>query len=632
MRKIIGLDIGHCEIAAATPEYMDGKFVGISNLYLDDNKNYIIPAEVMYHEELFHYFKASPKNFDEVICGNEVKVKCRELMANLLVKVIHAIKTCNPSSISQEDQILLIVGCPTSEKWTAEENRKEYEKLIKFATGVEEVRVIPESRAAMFSALADGKGRMISAYGGAMVYDFGSSTVDCTYMKTGEQCVEMSWDLGAREIEKNLRKLMCQNAGEEAKQKNVKLATQNNYTILERKLRAAKEAYFNGALDEGSNIIPYKFPLDGGKKIKVCLELDENSIQKALEEDIVLQVNHEIISGNWKSCCKEFFQKSKQYVEENRGAVKEIVLTGGASKMGFVVDYAREVFPEEHYTVTCAKNPSFSVSHGLVWVGLVDEFEKECISIVKKNLMSKEAGKVESLKNSIKGNTMEMVRQAMLSAIEKWAESAKDESLDELQSRINQELNNRISDIKLSNKNSVSNWSNDLIKEIYTRLEREVQNKIGEALAQKVKMKDNEWKMIFQKLERMDIGIEKIISYVNVDYIFNWEKMFNLVTDYIIIDMMNSSLVQKLFLLFAGYVFANSFLGKDSRLVKRSKIVRNAIKKLMEKESAWREILYRCNMEIECIIDKQIPSDAIEADIESIATKTYEIMTLKFAV
>lgn len=632
MRKIIGLDIGHCEIAAATPEYMDGKFVGISNLYLDDNKNYIIPAEVMYHEELFHYFKASPKYFDEMICGDKAKVKRRKLMVNLLAKVIKAIKTCNPSSVSPEDQILLIVGCPTSEKWTAEENRKEYEKLIKFATGVEEVRVIPESRAAMFSALADGKGRMISAYGGAMVYDFGSSTVDCTYMKTGERCVEMSWDLGAREIEKNLRKLMCQNAREVAKQKNVELAPQNNYTILERKLRAAKEAYFNGALDEGSNLIPYKFPLAEGKKLTVYLELNENSIQKALEEGIVLQADHEIISGNWKACCKEFFQKSKQYVEENRRAVKEIVLTGGASKMDFVVDYAHEVFPEEHYTVTCAKNPSFSVSYGLVWVGLVDEFEKECISIVKKNLMSKEAGKVESLKNSIKENIMEMVRQAMLSAIEKWAESIKDESLDELQSRIDQELHSRISDIQLFNKKSVSKWSKNLIKEIYTRLEVEVQNKIGEALAQKVKMKDNEWKMMFQKFEEMDIGIEKIISCANVDYIFDWRNMFNLVTKYIIIDMMNSSLIQQLFLLFAGYMFANSFLGKDSRYVKRNKIVRKAIKKLMEKESVWREIRCRCDIEIECIIDKQIQRDAIAADIESIAAKVYEIMTLKFAV
>ena len=52
----------------------------------------------------------------------------------------------------------------------------------------------------------------------------------------------------------------------------------------------------------------------------------------------------------------------------------------------------------------------------------------------------------------------------------------------------------------------------------------------------------------------------------------------------------------------------------------------------MEKESAWREIRCRCDIEIECIIDKQIQRDAIAADIESIAAKVYEIMTLKFAV
>ena len=86
MERIIGLDFGHCEIAAATPVYEGGKFVRIDNLYLDGEKNFVIPAEVEYCGELFNYFKASPEHFDEVVQGNGTAVRRRDLMSAALAK------------------------------------------------------------------------------------------------------------------------------------------------------------------------------------------------------------------------------------------------------------------------------------------------------------------------------------------------------------------------------------------------------------------------------------------------------------------------------------------------------------------------------------------------------------------
>ena len=157
MERIIGLDFGHCEIAAATPVYEGGKFVRIDNLYLDGEKNFVIPAEVEYCGELFNYFKASPEHFDEVVQGNGRAVRRRDLMSAALIKIMRNIVEYN-SSVGSGDQILLLVGCPACGEWTSDKNREEYETLIKQAAKVRQVRVVPESRAAMFSALSDGKG------------------------------------------------------------------------------------------------------------------------------------------------------------------------------------------------------------------------------------------------------------------------------------------------------------------------------------------------------------------------------------------------------------------------------------------------------------------------------------------
>ena len=97
--RIIGVDVGHCEMAAATPNDQGGKFIGISNLYLNENKDFVVPAEIRYPSnesgELFNYFKASPKHFDEKIYGNEVEVSRRELMTRLLRELIFEIKERN---------------------------------------------------------------------------------------------------------------------------------------------------------------------------------------------------------------------------------------------------------------------------------------------------------------------------------------------------------------------------------------------------------------------------------------------------------------------------------------------------------------------------------------------------------
>ena len=630
MERIIGLDFGHCEIAAATPVYEGGKFVRIDNLYLDGEKNFVIPAEVEYYGELFNYFKASPEHFDEVVQGNGRAVRRRDLMSAALAKIMRNIVEYN-SSVGSGDQILLLVGCPACGEWTSDKNREEYETLIKQAAKVRQVRVVPESRAAMFSALSDGKGRMISAAQGAVVYDLGSLTADCTYMKTGQRCLELSWKLGAREVERALRRLICEEASRKALQKGLELMPVENHAKLERVLRGAKEAYFSGSLDESASLIAYRFMTDQGKKLPVNLDLDDATMERALEMPIFLEADGGSLSCGWKTCCTEFFRRSKSRIEDGGRPVKEIVLTGGASRMGVVRNCAREVFPEDSYTVTCANNPCFSVSQGLVWVGLVDELEEEVISVVKQNVVNCEAGNLSTLKNRIKSNMGEQIYEAVWTAVAAWAASPEDESLKDLEGRMAREIDGILPQIKSANRTCIGNWSDGIIAEIRKQLESELQKSFGPALGQKMKMPGSNWKSVSQSLDDVTIDIDKIISGIDVNSILNQVVKWAVIIVYTLLGTA----------IFPGVATAVGFclgvytawrINDDDREKPRKSQVRCKVRKAMERADRKREIMQICDGQVDNSIELQLTAGSVEKDIEAIAKRAYEIMTLKFEI
>lgn len=614
--RIIGLDFGHCEIAAAMIQSMNGEAFRVMNLFLDGNKNTVIPAEAEYHGELFNYFKASPKHFNEQIRGNEVTVMRRDLISLLFRKVMDGIGEYN-TEIADGEQILLVVGCPASEEWTEEKSRKEYEQLIKKATGAAEVRVIPESRAAMFSALADGKGRMISAGDGAVVYDFGSSTADSTYMKSGERCVEVSWNLGARAIEKTLCRMMCCEASEKADRLGLDIVPSENYANLERRLRAVKEAYFNGSLDEESSVFAWKFSTAGGKKITAILDIDDELMDRALGDEAVnVELNGALLAGSWKYCCKEFFRKSKALIEENY-SVKEIVLTGGASKMDFIAQYAREIFPEPKYVVTCSPNPCFSVSQGLIWAGLVDEMENECVAAVKKAVRSSNVFGVDVLKKRINCNMGEKTGKVVLDVIDASVKSDCMESdcqkayikaLDPennkvLQEQIEREFSGIESEIRSVNRASISAWSSSIIQEIRIQLEKELQRRLGTILAQKMSMPQAMWDSLKLSLENY-IGAARIVNGIILSRMeFSWQHMIK-----------EFKMKEALALMFYSIMDVNlGTIQEEKRILKE---------RILTEQGFW----------ISRAVDSAVTDASLESYIEAITKNAYEIMTLKFEV
>ena len=84
-------------------------------------------------------------------------------------------------------------------------------------------------------------------------------------------------------------------------------------------------------------------------------------------------------TGTWISLCKEFFQTAKDALATNKTPIDTIVLTGGASKMGFIYDLCRVVFydlPQSH--IILESNPSHTVANGLGWVAITERRAIEC--------------------------------------------------------------------------------------------------------------------------------------------------------------------------------------------------------------------------------------------------------------
>ncbi|MBO5474795.1 MAG: hypothetical protein J6A08_13580 [Lachnospiraceae bacterium] len=630
MRRIIGLDMGHCEIAAATPNYTGGSFAGMCNLFLDGNKNTVILSEVEYQEELFNYFKASPGHFDEVIQGNKKgnAIRRRDLLSMLFSRIMQNIKDYN-TNISERDQILLLVGCPTSEEWTSSKNRRAYQALIQKATGAAEVRIVPESRAAMFSALADGKGRMISASDGASVYDFGSSTTDMTHMKTGEKYVELSWNFGAREIEKSMRKLMCRKAEEEAGQKGVHLMMQQNFSDLERKLREMKEAYFNGSLTADSCTVAWKFPVQEGGKLTVTLDIDNSTMREALKEEVAIDINRRLIAGSWKEYCKQFFLESKAKIENANHSSREIVLTGGASKMSFVAAYAREVFPEPAYTITCSRTPCFSVSQGLVWVGLVDELERECIDAVEKAVIDSGACSADKLKGMLRENMGESMYQIVMEACTEWANATEDESLKRLEERMQEKVSRKMADIKAGNKVCVSKWSKEILQAVRRQLESEIQKKLGASMAQKIKMPEGKWDALDSSLNNVSIDTASIIAAIDVNSILDNVIMVAVALAYAILGNILFPGVGGVIGFLVGVVMARLFHDTDKEKKREAKVRNNTRDKMKDKKDVIYEM---CGEELDKILDSVLSDSNVEHNIRAIVKDAYEIMTLKCVI
>ena len=394
--------------------------------------------------ETFTNFKIYPARFDEVCAKSEkgklAGIRYGEAMAcfiyALLMQTLRSEKT-TALSLSDIKSMHLYVGCPSTGVWTNKKPLDQYAALVKAATGAGRVTIVPESRAALFSNVNKRHFKALNAQKGILVFDFGSSTADCTFMKLGVGKLEFSWRLGASEIEHNMMTLARDKVcGDSSFMPSAVSCAEVREECCEN-----KEKYYDGLLP--SKKLNFSFTDESGTEMDKSFLIDDAFMHEAVyKTEICIEAeNQQMRSGSWAELCRQFFLYAKKQLARKGYDVSDIVLTGGASKMPFIEDICKEVFGAQH-NVIVEEAPEYTVSNGLAWVAIVEDRFDACKQSAVEEVKGYSEYQVSAVRDALIPKIKDFLVAHIYAETDKWAEQEEDSSLNELNDRIKTAINN----------------------------------------------------------------------------------------------------------------------------------------------------------------------------------------------
>jgi len=552
MGKTLGLDFGHCEVAVSLS--IDGKKP--ESLILDNNKAKVIPAQIALTQDQmkkiwsenavswnmdmlsalgdiaigdaaapkndddsttvsFMYFKKAPAYFDDLV---ENSIHRGVLMAAYLYQLMNQIFAHNPDYLSEQDrnEVELLVGCPTTEEWTEKKAEKRYSSLIRSATGVRNVRIVPESRAAMFSSIESAQ-TCVSAANGAIVFDFGSSTADCTYMLMGRRCIEYSWRLGAQAIEVEMARVAFDG----------QKPTLSSRVYVTNQLRKQKELYYAGTFGPKGQRLIYDLMDINGNDIEAYIRVNNAQMDKVTgSEDHEIEIvcdSKETRIGSWKTLCREFFLDAKKMLDEQDLPYSDVVLTGGASKMAFVKEYCQEVFGDQ-VEIHLEKNPSFSVANGLGWVSSIDARVPSIINESRNELKADPSISIAQLKTNIANRLQMIVSATTKTMANTWANLPGEHSFGELITMISDRISSEAiqKEIFAIMEQELTNWKNKYKNAVRKSINSHAAELMTEKIAEGVILTNDVWEALqASNLSADAVDVQKILDDIDLNSMLN---------------------------------------------------------------------------------------------------------------
>ncbi len=411
------------------------------------------------------YFKKSPIKWDDKIIAGNVSKSSKEVMGDFIAKVMAAVRANEHNlelpkgpNYDWAEKCAIYVGCPSDILWTCDDSIKKYEDLIRTATGIDEVHVVPESTAAILSMISKMPANALQ--NGICVFDFGSSTADFTYIKliaSGKILIETSWTLGASAIEDNI-------ISKALKLKGVQNPYRGNYARQQLEVRKnIKEAWFGDADHNGNCTLPdgidqtikYETTDANGGIVsnQITVRIDQAFMDDVIDKMPVRNVSESgtpIRDNSWSGHCKEFFKKCHRLIINKNLDCSTIVLTGGASRMPFIKELCEDEFIKDPATGCPRKNaptiimeasPSYSVSNGLCQVAINDVRLETIKSELANDLTQKKKTILnqysEDLLESFSDYTYTLIKNYTVDLINRGVKKVR---ADEFQSAVNVEL------------------------------------------------------------------------------------------------------------------------------------------------------------------------------------------------
>jgi len=336
------------------------------------------------------------------------------------------------------DESQFIVGCPSG--WSAQD-QEHYRDIFQEA-GLVTVRIVPESRAALMTALEQGYLSIEDTKASVLIIDIGSSTTDFTYCQ----------DLEARDVGHNFlgsglldTEIFELNLARQKDRKKINqlIAQYPHYRpIMEYWCREAKEAYFTGE-DMPVELLK-RLPI--GRGVVFDIRIDKS------DADMILDKPLAALNGySWRTA---FDYALKETVDNLGGAVHgiapdTILLTGGASRLPLVLPATQSAFRKAR--VVRGAEPEFAIARGLAWLGRFEYLHTSFKSEVERHTQPGGAIFVKAAKASRDlGQTLApvlvdaMTESCILPTFRDWR-NGQIKSLDDVEGKLNEKVSGWLS-------------------------------------------------------------------------------------------------------------------------------------------------------------------------------------------
>ena len=331
-----------------------------------------------------------------------------------------------------------IVGCPSG--WTAQD-REDYREVFQEA-GLLTVRIVPESRAALMTALEQGYLSIEDTRASVLIVDIGSSTTDFTYCR----------DLDAQDVGHNIlgsglldTEIFEMNLARQRDRKKIEQLIEKypHYRpIMEYWCREAKEAYFTGE-DVRVELLK-RLPI--GRGVVFDIRIDKADADKILDKPLAALHGY-----SWRKAFDYALNETIENLGEAKGEQRPdtVLLTGGASRLPLVLPATKAAFPKAR--VVRGAEPEFSIARGLAWLGRFEYLHASFKSEVKKHTDTGGAiyQKAEKASKDL-GQTLApvlvdaMIESCILPTFRDWR-NGQIKSLDDVESQLNLKVSDWLS-------------------------------------------------------------------------------------------------------------------------------------------------------------------------------------------
>ncbi len=442
-KYVIGFDLGDGELSAAyapiggaepsLPTDLFFSSIGrkiMSAIFFDAaNEPHIGSMEMLNgfnaaSGKLYQNFKATPARLEagELYEGSQVRKlwlmqKLLELSLEMIYKSVND-KTCFAG------RGILAIGCPSSDEWTRPQTLQMYANMLQEALTFPKVKalnlnlkvvIIPESRASILKVYQEKSAEISERIRrGAIVIDHGSSTLDVSMIDFDNNTqLDRSIPLGASKIE---RQALAIAVSDHQRRLNEVEEPEFHYVAL----RTAKESHFSNA----------------GARSRVNLEFtDGNIVRQYIDSEFMNRVTHEndvkystenipVKKGPWAGLHREFLEGCREEFKKLQGRDFDgvVMLTGGASRMGFTRENAKDVFPLAQIELDA--EASYCVSRGLVRAIITDFKAISLIDKVKNRLRNEVRQGFTSLKAEIALAVTPLVFDYVADRLDEWSKPA----------------------------------------------------------------------------------------------------------------------------------------------------------------------------------------------------------------